>query len=385
MILLGVLLQQDGLISLASLLLALVATAWLWQVATFWRVDYERVISERRVFQGESIQLSLRISNRKWLPLAWFRILERVSEFTPVLEQKLAPSDIPQMGELDVRASLFVRERARWDFTLNCDKRGVFRIGPAILRSGDLFGLFVREISTKPFEKIIVYPRIRPLADWGLPPKEPLGEALSRVRAFEDATRVRSIRDYYPDDSIKSIHWRATAHRGELQVKVNEPTVEHTWMLILNIATFEYAWSGTDVDRVEQAISMAASVANYAADQRYAIGVLTNAAAPDSDQPLRILPGRGPNQLRSVLELLSACTYFVSTPIQTLLVSAAPRLPWGALLVVITPLVTSALLVEMQRLAQIGRKLALISLDESWTPVMLEGIVVRSVVPSHND
>lgn len=380
MILLGVLLRQDGLVELASMMLALISIAWIWQLTAFWRVTYERVLDERRVFQGESISLSLRVSNRKWLPLAWFRILEHVSIFTPVAEKKLAPSDMPQTGELDIRASLFAGERARWEYTLQCNTRGIFHIGPTTLRSGDLLGLFIRQVSAAPIDKIIVYPRIKPLTDWGLPPKEPLGEVRASARLFEDPTRVRSIRDYHPDDAKKSIHWGATAHRGQLQVKVNEPTVDHTWMLVLNIATFEYAWAGTDVERVEQTISLAASIANHGAEHKYAIGLLTNAAAPDSDQPLRILPGRGPNQLQAVLELLSACTYFVTTPIQTLLASTAPRLPWGSLLVVVTPLVTSALIAEMQRLSQIGRKLALVSLDQNWIPSDLNGIVVRSLV-----
>jgi len=55
------------------------------------------------------------------------------------------------------------------------------------------------------------------------------------------------------------------------------------------------------------------------------------------------------------------------------------NLAWGATLVVITGVVTDALLAEMIRLREAGRRMALISLDENWTPneSELEGIVVR--------
>jgi uncharacterized protein (DUF58 family) len=216
------------------------------------------------------------------------------------------------------------------------------------------------------------------MEDWGLPPKDPIGEVKSRMPLFDDATRPRGARDYRPDDAPKHIHWRATARRGELQVKIYDPTISYQWVLFVNVATFAQAWQGADVNLLESVISFAASLANFAVEQKYAVGLIANGTWPESDQRLKILPSRDPNHLRHMLEALAAITSFVTTPIETLMRQESANLSWGATLIVITGIVTEEILAEMMRLRQVGRRLALISLDENWKPREdLEGIVIR--------
>jgi uncharacterized protein (DUF58 family) len=379
MLIFAAVLQQPSLLALAALMLTIIPIAWVWQRVALWRVSYERKLSEMRVFEGERVTLSLRLSNRKWLPLAWLRVTDQLPLVLPPEEKSLAPSHLPLVGYLEQRASLLGFERARWEYHIPCDRRGFFTIGPARLKTGDLFGLFERELAYPRTERLIVYPRVDPVEDWGLPPKDPFGERQTRIPMFEDPTRIRGLRDYRPDDAPKHIHWRATAHRAALQVKVYEPTITHNWVLFLNIATYEQAWQGIESERAERAIRLAASLANYAAEHRYAFGLIANGTYPDSDQRLKVLPGRAPDQLRRVLEALAAVSYFVTAPIELLLRRESASLPWGATLVVVTPLVTEKLLAEMVRLQQVGRRLALVSLDENWTLAPLPGVVVYQV------
>jgi len=247
------------------------------------------------------------------------------------------------------------------------------------LRSGDLFGLFEREWLSPRTDRLIVYPAIKPMQDWGLPAKDPLGEVKARVPIFHDATRPRGVRDYRPDDAPKHIHWRATARVGELQVKEYDPTISHQWVLFVNVASFALAWQGVNSELLERVISLAASLANFGAEHKYAVGLVANGTWPESDQRLRILPSRDPDHLRHILEALSALTSFVTTPIEGLLRAETHNLSWGATLVMITGIVTDEMLAEMLRLRRVGRRLALISLDENRQPneSELEGIVVR--------
>jgi len=146
-----------------------------------------------------------------------------------------------------------------------------------------LFGLFEREWEHPRVERLIVYPKIFPLEEWGLPPKEPFGDTRTRIPMFEDPTRVRGLRDYRPDDAPKHIHWRATARRNALQVKVYEPMINYNWVLFLNIATYEQAWQGVDTALAERTIRLAASLANFAVERKYAVGLIANGTWPDSD------------------------------------------------------------------------------------------------------
>lgn len=384
MVVLAALIGQETLLTLASLLVITLPFGWVWQRLAFYRVSYQRRLNETRVFERESVTLTLYVTNRKWLPLAWLRVVDQIPMALSPREKPLAPSHLPLTGFLETRASLLWNERARWEYHIPCNKRGYYVLGPATLSSGDLFGLFERSLQFPGTDRVIVYPRVERLEDWGLPPKEPFGDARTRLPVFQDPTRIRGLRDYHPEDAPKHIHWRATARHNAIKVKQYDPTINYNWVLFLNVATYELAWQGVDSALCERAVRLTASLANFAAEKKYAFGLVANGTYPDSDQRLRILPGRDPDQLRNVLEALAAVSYFVASPIETLLRRESPGLPWGATLVVVTALVTDKLIAEILRLHEVGRRISLVSLDENWTPPPLPGIIVhRAHEPAH--
>lgn len=376
MVILAALLGQETLLTLSSLLVVTLPLAWVWQRVAFLGVSYQRQLSETRVFEGETVQLTLRVSNRKWLPLAWLRVSDSLPLAISPREKALAPSHLPLSGILESRASLLWNERARWEYTIPCNKRGYYGLGPAQIATGDLFGLFERALDVPRIDRLIVYPRIDAIEEWGLPPKEPFGDARTRVPVFQDPTRIRGLRDYHPEDAPKHIHWRATARHNALKVKQYDPTINFNWVFFLNLATYEQAWRGVDSERAERAIRLTASLANFASAQKYAFGLVANGTFPDSDQRLRVLPGRDPEQLRNVLEALAAVSYYIALPIEQLLRRESATLPWGATLIVVTPLVTDNLLAEVLHLHDVGRKMALVSLDENWEARPLPGVLV---------
>ncbi len=380
MILIGSVIRSPALILLAVMLLTIIPVAWVWNRVSLWRVSYTRALNEHRVFVGETLELSIRIGNRKMLPLAWIAATDRFPEALLPVNRPFAPSHIPRTVFLTHRATLGAFERARWDYRIQCDRRGFYTLGPARLRSGDVFGLFEREWLCPRTERVIVYPRLAPLEEWGLPPKDPLGDVKARLPMFDDATRPRGVRDYRPDDALKHIHWRATARRNELQVKVYDPTIDYQWILFLNVATFPHQWEGVYPELLERVVGLAASLAAFAVEHKYAVGLIANGTWPQSDQRLKILPSRDPNHLRHILEALAAIS-FSTLPIEDLLRRESTGLPWGATLVMLTGVVTEEILAEMVHLRRAGRRLALVSLDETWSPneSQLEGITVRQV------
>ncbi|MDL1897871.1 hypothetical protein FBQ82_16555, partial [Anaerolineae bacterium CFX7] len=160
MVVFAALLGQETLLTIAALLVVSLPLAWVWQRVAFLRVAYQRHLNETRVFEGEQVTLTLRVSNRKWLPLAWLRVSDQTPLALAPREKALAPSHIPLTGFLEARASLLWYERARWDYHIDCAKRGYYAIGPATLTSGDLFGLFERGIVYPQVDRLIVYPRL---------------------------------------------------------------------------------------------------------------------------------------------------------------------------------------------------------------------------------
>ena len=72
-LLLGLLLQQNGLLAIAILLLAATTAGWAWNKYCLQGIVYSRSFSERRAFLGETVDLDLQVTNGKLL-------LEKVDE-----------------------------------------------------------------------------------------------------------------------------------------------------------------------------------------------------------------------------------------------------------------------------------------------------------------
>ncbi|MFQ5813149.1 MAG: DUF58 domain-containing protein [Anaerolineae bacterium] len=371
----GLVFRQKGLMLVAALLLTIVPIAWLWNKYALRGLHYERFFSERRAFPDETLELTLRVSNWKLLPVGWLHVVDQFPLDVPLLDEELITSQSSNVGQLVTAFSLRWYQRVSRRYRLHCPRRGFYRFGPAHLKSGDLFGLFSQEGWQKEDDWLIVYPRVVPIAELGLLSKEPFGETKARQRIFEDPMRTIGVREHQPGDSFKHIHWKATARQQRLQTRVYEPTTSFNLIVFLNVATFPKHWQGTDPALLEKAISVAASIANYGAEQRYIVGVIANGSVPHSDQPIKVLPSRDPRQLARILEALAAVTGFATSSIENLLLAESPRLPWGSTLVVVTAIVSEELVATLLRLRDVGRRLVLISLDQEPPGRELEGIL----------
>ncbi|HYN90016.1 MAG TPA: DUF58 domain-containing protein, partial [Ardenticatenaceae bacterium] len=354
----------------------------LWSRHALRRVFYQRRFSENRAFVGETVTLTLSLTNRKVLPLPWVRVDDEFPLRTPLIEGSLGPSSRSNMGTLVSLASLGWYERVTWRHDLFCAERGIYHFGPATLRASDIFGLFERTVDHPRHDRLIVYPRVEPLERLGMPSKDPFGARRAPQPLFEDPVRTVGVRDYHPEDPLRRVHWKATARTQRLQARVWEPTEAQQLVVLLNVATFERHWEGVLRDLMERTISVAASIAAQAFDERQIVGLVANASSPQSDQELRVLPGRSPDQLRWILEALAMVTSFTTMPIERMVSNTSTRLPWGATLVVVTAVVSEPLQVTLLRLRAAGRRLTLVSLDKKFTPEharTLEGVVVHHI------
>lgn len=374
---LGVISGQGALLSLGVVLLTILPISWLWDRLALRAVSYERRLTENRAFVGETIQLTVEVTNRKPLPLAWLRAEDDFPTALPLVERSLTPTSTPTRGVLYNMFSLRWYERVSLQYQVQCVKRGFHFFGPVVLRSGDIFGIFERSGKLAEMDRLIVYPRILPLPELGFTGKEPFGNTTSRQPLFPDPIRTMGVRDYLPEDSLKNVHWKVSARQQKLQVKVYEPTIQQQLVVFLNIATYPEIWMGIEPERQEYAITVAASIAYHAIGHRYAVGLVANGSVPKGDQSIRVLPSRDPNQLMHILEALAAVTSFVTVPIEQLLLAQSPRLPYAATLVVVTTVVSDNLLAAMIQLRNAGRKLALVSMDASYQDAGPPGIIVH--------
>ena len=92
-------------------------------------------------------------------------------------------------------------------------------------------------------QRILVYPRIVPVTELGLPAQHPFGDHRSSRRLVEDPMRLMGSRDYSQGDNFRFIHWKATARQQKLQTKVFEPSATRPLAIFLNMQTSPlYHW-----------------------------------------------------------------------------------------------------------------------------------------------
>ena len=313
----GLIFDVPALLVISALLLTAIPLAWWWTRSSLKGVTFERTMGERRAFPGEVVELTLRIANEKLLPLSWLSIEDRWSLALVLEDGEIFASPSGQMGFFRSAFSVRWFERVSRRYRLRCTRRGFYPFGPVRLRSGDIWGLFRQDLVQGNLDWLIVYPQVLSLEALGFPPKEPLGETKAEWRIFEDPSRAVGIRDMRPEDGFRRIHWKASARRRELQVKVFEPTTSKNLVVFLNVATFAKYWEGTRPLLLEKAIAVTASIASHGVEDRYLVGLMANGSIPHSDQPIKVLPSRRPDQLARVLEALAAVTSFTTCLLYT--------------------------------------------------------------------
>lgn len=362
--------RNEAWLVLGFTLLLIIAVSRVWKNLSLVGVTYERSFDRTRVFPGEAIAMTLTVGNHKPLPLTWLQFQD---------ELPIAPGESDEIAKLASEVagkhlyqntfSLHGREKTQRHTTLTFSRRGYYKLGPVTYRSGDIFTLFTREQQRRYIDTLVVYPQIWPLTELGLPAKEPFGDLRVRRSLFSDPVKTQGIRDYQPQDRFRDVHWKATARRGHLQTKVYDPAVGMTMAVFLNVATYPKHWMGFNPDLLERAVSVAASIANFGVEQKWSVGVYANGSVPNSDQPIRILPGRSPEQLNHLLEGLAVVTEFATGSIEKMILRESPGLPWAATVVVVTAVVTDEILITLLRLKEAGRRVVLISLADAPPPV----------------
>lgn len=421
-LIIGAFIVHQPLLVVAGLLVGVVAVVpELWYRYGLRGLKIQRVPAVRQVMFGDEVDLTLTVENRQILPLPWLEIADEFPEALPLVGTRTRSSHRSERVVVTNALGMWAYQRARRRFRLRCLSRGAYRFGPMTVRMSDPFGMLTRNEQLAQPAVLVVYPLVAPLERLGLPPHSPFGEQKSSLRLLEDPLRVAGVRPYLHGDEPRRIHWKATARAGALQSKIYEPATQHSLAIFLDVRTFQRALYGYDPVLAELAITAAASVANWALEQDYAVGLYANSvlAAPEMDDPLdgsgadqalaaetargllaitgedslapgatddaddpvrrlrgklggtlrlRIPPASNPAQLTRILDGLARLLPFGGLPMEQVLTAEEGRLPLGTTVVYIgaEPAVDVPMIVALRRLKTQGHAITLLltSLDD---------------------
>jgi len=371
---------QTVVVILLGLTLSAAGIARLWSRFSLVGVGCERMVSEMRVFPGEHIELTLRLINRKLLPLPWIQLNDEIPiSFYP--DVPLSPGNRPGFGFLSKSAAMLWYTKASWKERLCCRKRGYYQLGPIRLTSGDIFGFYPRSVTEPIMDHVVVYPKIFHITHLNIPSLYPIGETTAERRIFEDPIRVSGIRDYTPHDSLRHIHWKATARRQELQVKVFEPTTTSKGAIFLALDSFiaENENEINSEEEFEMSISIAASLASHLIEHHSSVGLFVNSCLADSGQPATLLPASGTGHLVEILEALAKVTSSVSSPFEEFLQAERTALPWGTTLIFILYRPSVRLAELLVGLKESGHKMLVLQVGDEEEGQLPGAIAMRRV------
>lgn len=377
LLLVGFAAAQPAIVVVGLVIIVLGGISRYWSRHIFDRLTFKRGMRERRSFIGEAVTLNVSLENRKPLPLPWYEWRLGLVEALPVEGEAMAAAASPGLKWVVRRGALGWYQKHEWTFTLRPTERGYHAFGQSTLRSADLMGVFPRTLANDEAEHLVVFPRVFPLEDLGLPSERPFGERKGGNRIFEDPLRIAGLRQYRPGDPLRRIDWKATARQGDLQSRVYEPSATQQIYLMVNIDTMLHPWEGYLRDELERIVSVAASLAVWAAGARYAVGLLANGAFPDADRPIRLRPSRSRDQLTRVLEALAVIQPLTMGDLAGAIQRESGRIPAGSTIVIVAALIPGELAATISRLRAEGNHVFVVAISDRAAEAVPPGIPVH--------
>ncbi|MFO7919116.1 MAG: DUF58 domain-containing protein [Anaerolineae bacterium] len=272
---------------LVILLVLVVSFIWARQLAKGLTLHRQRRYGWAQV--GDIIEERFILHNDSWVPVLWARLLDR---------SNLPGYNVGRAVGLGPRSSTY------WKTEGKCTRRGVYRLGPAELSTGDPFGLFSVILEHNYSEEFVVYPPIAALPDLLQPRGMARGTARTNVHSLELTTNASSVRSYVPGDALNRIHWPSTARRsmpGDEEIFVKEFDLEPSGDLWLVLDLDEEVHVGEGEESTEEyAVILTASLANEMLRANHAVGLMTY-----MEDPIVIPPQKGHEQLWELLRVLA--------------------------------------------------------------------------------
>jgi uncharacterized protein (DUF58 family) len=314
----GILALVDDFQGWRFLFLALGGIWWLsyrWAKSLTNKLNLKREMRFGWAQVGDWLEERYSLSNQSHFPAVWVELVDQ--------------SNLPGY-KADIATGIDGGASFQWRTRSLCTQRGLFTLGPTTLRSADPLGLYKIEIHDPRSFTLMITPPIVPLPEIEVAPGGKVGEGRPRPNAPERTVSASGVRQYIPSDSLRDIHWRTSARRDDLFVRLFDSTPSGDWWIILDMDRTVQAGSGAR-STIEHRVILAASLADRGLRMGRAVGVIAHG------KPLVWLtPLEGEVQRWQILRAL-ALVEPAAYPLAELLVSLRPTLGGYTSLVLITP------------------------------------------------
>lgn len=252
---------------------------------------------EEGIWEGQESTLSEIIENQKKLPLTMLKVKFQTDRHLLFADtkgsrttDKFYRNDIFQIGAL---------EKVTRVLRFTAGRRGYYTIAEADLVASDLF-LTAQYTATADIghSSLYVYPKPFSHPEFRQSLKHLSGQVLAKRHLLEDPFEYRGIREYQPQDDLKSINWKATARTGEFKVNQKNYTAEKSVRIFINL---EDTGILKKEDCVEASLQIATALLLLFLEQGMQVAVYCNGVDVLHNEPCILEAGGGIRQREAVL------------------------------------------------------------------------------------
>jgi uncharacterized protein (DUF58 family) len=288
---------------------------------------------------------------------------------TLILEERLPPV-LGASPRISI-AELAEGESAGNTYQLTCHRRGVYTLGPLVVRWGDPFGLTQRRRKIADEFQMLVHPRAEPASDrpmarlWEDPPQRP-----PFSRPWPSGLDFYGMRKYAVGDDTRNIVWRAFARTGTLLVREAEQGVTDKLRLLVDQDVQAHT-KGSPSESFEQCMRVVASIGLHHLKAGYTV-------TTDGNKERIARPLRG--VARGGIELLDALAELEPTRANLMDLIARVELTVNndVELIVVTPRLTLEAILRLRLLVDKGVSVGVVALlwDDEALDHLAQGVAL---------
>ncbi len=174
---------------------------------------------------------------------------------------------------------------ARLKYEVQASRRGLFEIGPLLVDFTDPFGLVDGAVIAAGLDTLIVTPAIVPLPEGAVAIAADEGPTHMRQRRSYGGEDDLMTREYREGDAMRRVHWRASAHHGELMVRQEEQRSHAEAHIVLDTRRSNYRDARSihsaeepESETFEWAIGFCASLSLYLLERGFIVRVVETGA-----------------------------------------------------------------------------------------------------------
>ena len=248
---------------------------WIWNLyySRHWNTNLTVSLDfvENFVYTGDQVEMTEQIENRKKMMLP-------VLEVGFHMDKNLAFHDCENtsVSDFTYKRDIFAllgRQRVTRKLTLDCTRRGYYRIDTSHLTSFSILHRRRFSVECPADTELYVYAARTDVSEILVACERLMGSLQCAKRFYEDPFAFSSIREYTVTDPMNTINWKASARTGELMVNTFESTLTEKVMIYLDvedsgILKYEHL--------TEASISVAASLAQKLIGRGMEVGICVN-------------------------------------------------------------------------------------------------------------